>query len=188
MSSVGQAPSTVVQVALLVLFVLPGVTYQFLRERWRGPTPGERDLSERVLRAVAASVLLDAVYLVVAGPQLVRLARGVTSAPWDGLTAQPRVVGLVALVLFILIPAAAAAGVSWMQRRRLQASYRVRRRRGIMRSAIAHRVSSGPGSRTAAGPVAGTAPAPTRAPIRNRPSCSSNRRGNSTPMAVSTRK
>jgi hypothetical protein len=30
---VGQVPSTVTQVSLLVLFVLPGITYQFLRER-----------------------------------------------------------------------------------------------------------------------------------------------------------
>ncbi len=120
----GQAPSTVAQVALLILFVLPGVTYQFLRERWRGPMPGELDLGERVLRAVAASVLLDAVYLVAAGPELLRLAHGVTSAPWEGLAARSRVLGLVALVLFILVPAVAAAGVSWVQRRRLQASYR----------------------------------------------------------------
>ncbi|MET9800433.1 DUF6338 family protein [Streptomyces sp. NPDC006368] len=74
--TVGQAPSTVLQVALLVLVVLPGVTYQFLRERWRGPVPGQRDQAERVLRAATASVVLDTLYLVVAGPQLLRLARG----------------------------------------------------------------------------------------------------------------
>ncbi|WNI28163.1 DUF6338 family protein [Streptomyces sp. ITFR-6] len=71
----GQSPSTPLQIAVLVLFVLPGVTYQFLRERWRGPVPGERDLGERVLRAVAASVVLDTLYLVAAGPRLVRFVR-----------------------------------------------------------------------------------------------------------------
>ncbi|MGH3936424.1 MAG: DUF6338 family protein [Pseudonocardiaceae bacterium] len=120
----GQAPSTVVQVTLLVLFVLPGVTYQFLRERWRGPTPEQRDLGERVLRAIAASILLDALYLVVAGPELLTLALGTDSAGWEGFAQRSRVVGLVALVLFIVVPAAAAASVSWVQQRRLKASYR----------------------------------------------------------------
>jgi hypothetical protein len=121
---VGQAPSTVTQLALLVLLVLPGITYQFLRERWRGPAPGERDLGERVLRAVAVSVFLDAVYLVVAGPELLQLAHGPNSAIWDGFAQRPRVVGLVGLVLFIVVPAAAAAAVSWAQRHRLRASFR----------------------------------------------------------------
>lgn len=62
-----QAPATVVQLALLVLLVLPGITYQFVRERRRGPVPGERDLGERVLRAIVASIALDALYVVVAG-------------------------------------------------------------------------------------------------------------------------
>ena len=121
----GQAPSTVLQLGLLVLVVLPGITYQFLRERWRGPVPGERDLGERVLRAVTASVVLDAVYAIVAGPALVRLARGGGPDAWDGLGQRPRLVGLVALVLFVAVPAALAAGASWWQRRRLRASYRV---------------------------------------------------------------
>ena len=53
--------STFQQVVLLVLFVLPGISYQFVRERKRGPVPGERDLSECVLRAITASIALDAV-------------------------------------------------------------------------------------------------------------------------------
>jgi hypothetical protein len=121
---VGQAPSTVTQVALLILFVLPGITYQFLRERWRGPLAGERDLGERVLRAIAASVALDAVYLIMAGPELLRLAHGSNSAGWDGFVQRPRLVGVVALVLFVVLPAAVAAGVSWVQQRRRDASYR----------------------------------------------------------------
>lgn len=120
----GQAPSTVIQVALLILFVLPGITYQFLRERWRGPTPEERDLGERVLRAVAASVVLDAVYLTVAGPELLRLVHGPSSGGWDGLVQRPRLVGVAALVLFIVVPAAAASGVSYVQRSRQKATYR----------------------------------------------------------------
>lgn len=113
----GAAPSTVVQVVLAVLFVLPGMTYQFLRERWRGPVPGEHDLPERVLRAVVASICLDAVYALVAGPQLVRMAGS------GAAERQPRLVGLIALLLFVVVPAAGAATVSWCQRRRLRAAY-----------------------------------------------------------------
>jgi hypothetical protein len=115
----GQAPSTVVQLTLLVLVVLPGITYQFLREFWRGPVPGERNLGERVMRAIAASVVLDALYLIAFGPQLVRIARGVGDDRWSYLTKEPRLVGLVGLALFVVTPAAAAAGVTYWQRRKL---------------------------------------------------------------------
>lgn len=120
----GEAPSTVVQIALTVLVVLPGMTYQFLRERWRGPVPGQHELGERVLRAVTASAILDTVYLIVAGPQLITLARGTSAYPWGGLERDPRLSGLVALLLFIVVPAAAAAGVSAQQRRHLRARFR----------------------------------------------------------------
>ncbi|MFD0024690.1 DUF6338 family protein [Streptomyces sp. NPDC058382] len=119
----GESPSTVLQVALVVLFVLPGVTYQFLRERWRGPVPGERDLGERVLRAVAASVVLDALYLVAVGPQLVRFVHRARAGGWGATAQQPRSAGLLGLVLFIVVPAAAAGAVTWWQRRRRAARY-----------------------------------------------------------------
>ncbi|MFF1691053.1 MULTISPECIES: DUF6338 family protein [unclassified Streptomyces] len=110
------------QLALLVLLVLPGVTYQFIRERSRGPVPGERDLGERVLRAIVASIALDALYAVVAGPALVRLTRG-TGRGWDGFVERPRVVGFVALVLFLVVPAAAAVTVSLVDRQRRKARF-----------------------------------------------------------------
>ena len=113
-----QAPSTVVQLALLVLLVLPGISYQFVRERLRGPVPGERDLGERVLRAIVASIALDSVYAVVAGPALVGLARGTGSGEWNGFVQQPRLVGVVGVLLFLVVPAAAAAAVSLVERRR----------------------------------------------------------------------
>ncbi|MFF8266622.1 DUF6338 family protein [Streptomyces sp. NPDC016562] len=117
-----QAPTTVVQLVLLVLLVLPGVTYQFVRERRRGPVPGERDLGERVLRAIVASIALDALYAVVAGPALVRLVRG-TGGGWDGFVERPRVVGFVALVLFLVVPAVAAVTVSLVDRQRRKARF-----------------------------------------------------------------
>ncbi|MEV0779945.1 DUF6338 family protein [Streptomyces sp. NPDC050433] len=120
----GQAPSTVLQVALLVLVVLPGITYQFLRERWRGPVPREADLGQRVLRAVVASVVLDALYVAVAGPELLDLVGGENRDRWHGLAQQPRLAGIVGLILFAMLPAAAAGAVSWWERRQLRGRYR----------------------------------------------------------------
>jgi hypothetical protein len=71
-----QPPSTVEQVVFFVLLVVRGVTYQFLRERWRGPVPGELELGQRVLRAMTASVALDATYAVAFGPWLAALVKG----------------------------------------------------------------------------------------------------------------
>ncbi|WP_217213262.1 DUF6338 family protein [Streptomyces sp. AC550_RSS872] len=120
----GHAPSTALQAFLLVLLVLPGVSYQFLRERLRGPVARESNLGERVLRAVTASILLDSLYAIVLGPPLVRAVRGDGRAGWDGVVQQPRLAGLLALVLFIAVPAAAAGCASVWQRRRLPTRYR----------------------------------------------------------------
>lgn len=118
----GQTPSTALQLGLLVLVVLPGITYQFLRERWRGPVPGERDLGERVLRSITASILLDTLYLIVAGPALLRLVRSAGTRGWDGLAQEARQAGLLALLLFVAVPAAAAWCVTWWQRRKAPAA------------------------------------------------------------------
>ena len=110
--------STIQQVVLIVLFVLPGISYQFVRERMRGPVPGEQDLGERVLRALTASIAVDALYLIIAGPQLLRLIKQ-TGQPWFAASgANPRQAAMVALALFIGIPAAAAWTVGQVQRRR----------------------------------------------------------------------
>ncbi|WP_033443038.1 DUF6338 family protein [Saccharothrix sp. NRRL B-16314] len=119
-----QAPSTVVQLVLLVLLVLPGISYQFVRERLRGPVPWERDLGERVLRAIVASIVLDSAYLAVAGPALIRLTRGTPPGELNGFVQQPRAVGAVAVLLFLVVPAAAAFAVSLVERRRRKSTYR----------------------------------------------------------------
>jgi hypothetical protein len=121
---VDETASTIQQIVLLVLFVLPGISYQFVRERVRGPIPGEQDLGQRVLRAVTASIALDALYLIIAGPQLLRLIKQ-AGQPWFATSgANPREAALVALALFIAIPAAAAWAVGQVQQRHRPARFR----------------------------------------------------------------
>jgi Family of unknown function (DUF6338) len=117
------AASTVQQIVLLVLFVLPGISYQFVRERLRGPVPGERDLSERVLRAITASITLDAIYVLVAGPWIVHLIKPAHRGWFSSTVDNPRQQAALALLLFIIVPTAAAWGVSLVERRRRPARF-----------------------------------------------------------------
>jgi Family of unknown function (DUF6338) len=116
--AVAETPSTLQQIILLALFVLPGITYQFVRERMRGPVPGERDLAERVLRALTASIVLDAIYLIAIGPWLMHMIKP-SGRPWfAAAAAEPRQAAAVSLALFFAIPAAAALAVGMIERLR----------------------------------------------------------------------
>ncbi|MEU3654439.1 DUF6338 family protein [Streptomyces sp. NPDC032161] len=120
-----QPPSTTSQLLALVLLVLPGLTYQFLRERWRGPVATEAQLGERMLRAITASVVLNGGYAVIAGPALVRAWRRAERSGLSAVAAEsPRAVGMWALVLFLGVPAATAAVISYRERRRAASVYR----------------------------------------------------------------
>ncbi len=116
--TVAQTPSTLQQIILLVLFVLPGITYQFVRERMRGPVPGERDLAERVLRALTASIVLDAIYLIAVGPWLVHMIKPSGRSWFATAAAQPRQAAAVSLALFFVIPAAVALAAGMIERLR----------------------------------------------------------------------
>lgn len=113
-----ETASSVQQIVLLVFFVLPGITYQFVRERLRGPAPGEQELGERVLRAVTASIALDALYLIIAGPLIVSYFGPQGKVLFAGFLARPRQGAALALVMFVVIPAAAAALGAWLRQRR----------------------------------------------------------------------
>ncbi|WP_327634547.1 DUF6338 family protein [Kribbella sp. NBC_00482] len=120
----GQAPSTLLQLAIIVSFVLPGIVYQYVREIRLGPKPGERDIGERVLRALTASIVLNALYLTVAGPSPVKWLFGEKPA-WgrDLILNNLRQIGLFALLFFVIVPAIAAVGTAWLIRRRQPARY-----------------------------------------------------------------
>lgn len=118
-----QAPSTLIQLAILVVAVLPGVTYQFMRERSRGPLAAHKDVGERVLRALMASVVLNLVYLFVAGPWLVGLIAFGSSGPRATVVSSIREVSLVALAMFVVFPTFAAMVANRLERRKVGAKF-----------------------------------------------------------------
>ncbi|MFF6871087.1 DUF6338 family protein [Streptomyces sp. NPDC012450] len=114
-------PSTVAQLALIVVAVLPGVTYQFVRERLLGSLPGEQAIPERILRALTASVALDAVYVVVLAPVIVRLATQGADIGKDA--AKLREAGVLCIALIFIVPAIFAFLVSKWQLRKREGRY-----------------------------------------------------------------
>ncbi len=101
-------PSSVPQLIILVAFILPGVVYQSVRSRLRGPAPDELNATNKVLRAAAVSTALVLVYAALLGPQLVDLAHG---RGW--FVDHPRLAASIGLLLLLAAPAALAACQRW---------------------------------------------------------------------------
>jgi hypothetical protein len=107
-------PGTGPQLLILLLFVIPGSVYQVTRSRLRGPTPADRDATSRILRAIAVSTLLAAIYLILFGPELGRLYRHISKAHhFQGYLDSARSAGWVALFLLFVVPVALAALDYW---------------------------------------------------------------------------
>src|SRR6266542_852834 len=94
-------PSSVPQLIILVAFILPGVVYQSVRSRLRGPAPDELNATNKVLRAAAVSTALVLVYAALLGPQLVDLAHG---RGW--FVDHPRLAASIGLLLLLAAPVA----------------------------------------------------------------------------------
>jgi hypothetical protein len=106
---VPSAPGTAFQLLMLLLFVLPGSVYQFVRTRLRGPERDDFSALNRSLRALGVSTLLVAIYAVIVGGQLLQLIERAQSKDVEvALNAVRPLAGYAVLLLF-LIPAAAAA-------------------------------------------------------------------------------
>lgn len=102
-------PSTGTGLLIALLFLVPGSVYQFARSRLRGPAPDDASATNRILRALAVSAMLDTLYAVAVGPHLVRLVRGALAPPYFGFWfGHTREFGLWALLLLFLVPAALA--------------------------------------------------------------------------------
>lgn len=93
-------PTSVTQLLLLLLFVVPGFVYQAARISVRGRLPLDIELSTRIVRAIVSSGIFGLVYLAMLGQPLVDAAH----ARGYGFE-HPRVGALIALVGGIIIPA-----------------------------------------------------------------------------------
>ena len=100
-----EIPGSSAQLLILLLFVVPGSVYQAVRQRLRGPAPD--DFSTKLFRAIGISTALMAVYLAVAGRQLLRLVETSSGeAPsWNGLEQHVRLLGWITLLLLLVVPA-----------------------------------------------------------------------------------
>ncbi|MEU2022565.1 DUF6338 family protein [Streptomyces sp. NPDC016469] len=116
-------PGTVQQLTILLILVLPGVFHQAVRERLRGPLAAEQEPQNRLVRAIAAGALLDTLYVVAAGPWLLRLLLGDGEGPLAGVARQPRQAGLAALLLIVVVPSALAWAEAAWRRRDARARY-----------------------------------------------------------------
>lgn len=101
-------PQTLFQVVAILLLVVPGIIFTATRRFLRGPGADEKDFSVRLIHAIAASVIFDCLYLIVAGPWLVSLIAGASSPMQSAVLARPRISGLTVLILAVVIPALAA--------------------------------------------------------------------------------
>lgn len=103
-------PTSVFQLAAVLLLAVPGIVYTAARRRLIGPTPEDQAFSVRLTRAVAVSVILDLIYLLALSPWLARLEnqRRSNADILNGLAARPAVAAIVALLLLVIIPAGIA--------------------------------------------------------------------------------
>lgn len=69
-------PTSVTQLLLLLLFVVPGFVFQAVRISVRGRLPLDIELSTRIVRAIVSSGIFALVYLAVIGQPLVDAAQG----------------------------------------------------------------------------------------------------------------
>jgi len=92
-------PTTVTQVLITLVLVVPGFVYQETRIRLRGRKPNDTEPTSRLLRAIAASALFALVYALILGPNLSDAQRGQVIA-----LAHPRTLALLALAAAFAIP------------------------------------------------------------------------------------
>lgn len=96
------------QLVALLLFVLPGIVYQFVRTRLRGPVPDDASSLTRVLRALGMSVFLVSLYTLLAGPWLLQTLADAQAAAAAGRVENVRQLGGAAVALLFGVPAAVA--------------------------------------------------------------------------------
>lgn len=93
-------PTSVTQLLLLLLFVIPGFAYQAVRISVRGRLPLDVELSTRIVHAIMLSGIFGLAYLIILGQPLIDAAHG------HGFGFEhPRCGGALALLGGVIIPA-----------------------------------------------------------------------------------
>ncbi|WP_032374099.1 DUF6338 family protein [Rhodococcoides fascians] len=95
-------PESLFQLLVLLVLVVPGIVFTYVRRWLRGPGADERDFSVRLVHAVAASVIFDCIYLIFGGPFLIKMFTPVAGEP--SAPTQPREAGFFTLLLAVVIP------------------------------------------------------------------------------------
>lgn len=103
------------QLLILLLFVLPGSVYQTARARLRGPIPSDQDATTKVLRALAVSTGLNALYLAIFGKELLRPLRAHSLRGLEKAV-DVHLVGVWALLCLFLVPGLLACVLFWASR------------------------------------------------------------------------
>jgi len=116
-------PGTVIQLALLLTLVMPGIVYAAVRHQIRGPMPEDRDVAVRVLRAMMVSAAFAFVYATVVGERLSKLVTPPTPAKpgqptgrLGTLLSHPRAAGLWGLLLVFVVPTVLAVALHGFER------------------------------------------------------------------------
>jgi hypothetical protein len=100
-------PTSTFGVGALLALLLPGVIYVGVRNTVAGIRPGDHEVSRRVLQSIMVSATLDAIYLLILGGRLQRLA----AISKQGVPQHPRLLGLLVLGLGVATPALVAAAL-----------------------------------------------------------------------------
>lgn len=96
-------PSSVTQLLVTLVLVVPGFVYQAVRIRIVGRRPGDTDLPTRVMRATVISTLFALCYLVILGPEITTAAQAQAQ-----LAEHPRRFALLGLVAAFVLPTTSA--------------------------------------------------------------------------------
>ncbi|WFR72484.1 DUF6338 family protein [Prescottella defluvii] len=91
------------QAITVLLAIIPGFVYQGMRSRFRGPIPDEREITVRLLRALALSGIFGLAYIAIFGSWI---TNHVTKP--ERIAENPRSYALIAFFLVFAVPSAIA--------------------------------------------------------------------------------
>lgn len=112
-------PSSITQILVTLVLVVPGFVFQGVRIRLRGRTPGDTEITTRILSAIVVSTIFALIYILVLGSTIVE-----PETLQDDALGHPRVYALLGLAAAFVVPAVAAyvfagiAGTDWWETQR----------------------------------------------------------------------